>query len=53
MRGKREHGAQRAHPHADTWNRSVRVVVDDDDRAQLLPFVRWASYSRKSREPTL
>ena len=37
MRGKREHSAKRAHPHADTRNRSVRIAVDDDDRAQLLP----------------
>jgi hypothetical protein len=37
MRGKREHSAKRAHPHADMRNRSVRIAVDDDDRAQLLP----------------
>ena len=36
MRGKREHSAKRAHPHADTWNRSVRIAVDDDYRAHLL-----------------
>ena len=37
MGGQREHSAKRAHPHADTRNRSVRIVVDDDDRGQLLP----------------
>src|ERR1700689_289988 len=37
MGGQREHSAKRAHPHADTRNRSVRIAVDDDDRAQLLP----------------
>jgi hypothetical protein len=37
MRGKREHSAKRAHPHADARNRSVRICVDDDDRSQLLP----------------
>jgi hypothetical protein len=37
MRGRREHSAKRAHPHAGTRNRSVRIAVDDADRAQLLP----------------
>jgi hypothetical protein len=38
MGGKREHRAERTHSHADTRYGPVRIVVDDDDRGELLPI---------------